>query len=126
MATDYSPVYVSGITPFTRTASTTITAGQLVETTTTGAVGTAGVGAKVIGVSAHDAASGSRITVWPLANVEHEVLCTGTITVGDGVVSGAAGVITTAVIATAAAAGTLIGIATTTGTAVKVRFVGRG
>lgn len=123
---DYSPVYVSGITPMTKTASAAITGGLLVETTTTGAVGPAGVGAKVVGVAAHDAASGARVSVWPLANVEHEVLCTGTITVGDGVISGAAGVITTATIATAAAAGTLIGIATTTGTAVKVRFIGRG
>jgi hypothetical protein len=119
-------VYVSGINPMTKTASAAITGGLLVETTTTGAVGPAGVGAKVVGVAAHDAASGARVTVWPLANVEHEVLCTGTITVGDGVIAGAAGVITTATIATAAAAGTLIGIATTTGTAVKVRFIGRG
>jgi hypothetical protein len=123
---DYTPVYVSGVRPMTKTASAAITGGQVVEVTTTGAVGPAGVGAKGAGVAAHDAASGARVTVWPLANVEHEVLCTGTITVGDGVVAGAAGVITTAVIATAAAAGTLLGIATTTGTAVKVRFVGRG
>jgi hypothetical protein len=124
---DYSPVYVSGVNPLTKTASAAITGGQVVETTTTGAVGPAGAASiKVVGIAANDTASGGRVTVWPLANIEHEVLCTGTITVGDGVVAGAAGVIVTAAVATAAAAGTLMGIATTTGTAVKVRFIGRG
>jgi hypothetical protein len=126
---DYSPVYVSGINPMTKTASAAITGGRLVEVTTTGAVGPAAAGAKPIGVAAHDAASGARLTVWPLANVEHEieVLAAATVTVGDGVVSAAAGTVNTAVIATAAAAGTLLGIASTTATAPnKVRFVGRG
>lgn len=124
---DYSPVYVSGVTPMSKSASAAITGGQLVETTTTGAVGPAGAASvKVVGVAASDTASGGRVTVWPLANIEHELLCTGTIAVGDGIVAGAAGVIVTAAVATAAAAGTLLGIATTGGTAVKVRFVGRG
>jgi hypothetical protein len=124
---DYTPVYASGVNALTKTASATIVGGQVVETTTASSVGPAGAAsAKVVGVAAHDAASGARVTVWPLANVEHEVTCTGTITVGDGVAAGAAGVIVTAAVATAAAAGTLLGIATTTGTAAKVRFVGRG
>jgi hypothetical protein len=124
---DYTPVYAGGNNAFTKTASAAITGGQLVETTTASSVGPAGAGSlKVVGVAANDTASGARVTVWPLANAEHEVLCTGTITVGDGVIAGAAGVIVTAAVATAAAGGTLLGIATTTGTAVKVRFVGRG
>jgi hypothetical protein len=97
-----------------------------VESTTTGSVGPAGAASTRSSGSPRTTASGGRVTVWPLANIEHEVLCTGTITVGDGVVAGAAGVIVTAAVATAAAAGTLMGIATTTGTAAKVRFVGRG
>ena len=126
---DYLPVYASGVNPLTRTASAAVTGGRLVETTTTGAVGPAAAGAKPIGVAAHDAATGARVTVWPLANVEHEieVLAAATVTVGDGVVAAAAGTINTAVIATAAAAGTLLGIATTTATAPnKAKFVGRG
>lgn len=127
---DYSPVYAAGALPYTKTASATITGGQVVETTTTGAVGPAAAGSlKSIGIAAHDAASGARVSVWPLANIEHEivVVAAGTVTVGDGVIAGTAGTVNTAAVATAAAAGTLIGIATTTATAPnKVRFVGRG
>lgn len=127
---DYSPVYVNGNRPFTKTASAAITGGQVVETTTASNVGPAAAGSlKSVGVAAHDAASGARVTVWPLANVEHEivVVAAATVTVGDGVIAGTAGTVNTAAVATAAAAGTLIGIASTTATAPnKVRFVGRG
>jgi hypothetical protein len=67
------------------------------------------------------------VTVWPLANTEHEITSTGTIAVGDGITSGASGVAATVAVATGAAAGTLIGIATTGATGgAKVRFIGRG
>lgn len=125
---DYSPVYTGGVKPFTSTASAAITGGQVVEATTTGSVGPAAAGSlKCQGVAAHDAASGTRVTVWPLNNVTHEitVVAAGTVTVGDGVIAGTAGTVNTAAVATAAAAGTLIGRATTTATAPnKVRFVG--
>ncbi|WDZ87192.1 capsid cement protein [Micromonospora cathayae] len=123
---DYTPVYAGGAQPMTKTASTSITGGTLVEATTASAVGTAGAAStKVVGVAAHDAASGARVTVWPLNNVEHEITSTGTIAVGDGIASGASGVAATAAVATAAAAGTLIGRATTGATGgAKVRFVG--
>lgn len=127
---DYTPVYTGGAVPVTRTASAAITGGQVVETTTAGNVGPAAAGSlKSAGVAAHDAASGAKVTVWPLANVEHEitVVAAATVTVGDGVIVGTAGTVNTAAVATASAAGTLIGIATTTATAPnKVRFVGRG
>lgn len=127
---DYLPVYTGGVKPFTRTASATITGGTVVEATTTGNVGPAGAASlKCTGVAAHDAASGTQVTVWPLANVTHEVtvVAAGTVTVGDGVIAGTAGTVNTVAVATGAAAGTLIGIASTTATAPnKVRFVGRG
>jgi hypothetical protein len=127
---DYTPVYTSGILPFTKTASAAITGGQVVETTTTGAVGPAAAGSlKCVGVAANDTASGARVTVWPLANVEHEivVVAAATVTVGDAVIAGTAGTVNTAAVAVASAAGTLIGMASTTATAPnKVRFVGRG
>jgi hypothetical protein len=127
---DYTPVYTGDVKPLTKTASATITGGQVVETTTASNVGPAGAGSlKSVGVAAHDAASGTKVTVWPLANVEHEivVVAAGTVTVGDGVITGAAGTVNTSGVAVAAAAGTLIGIASTTATAPnKVRFVGRG
>lgn len=125
---DYTPVYVSGNRPLTKTASAAVTGGQLVETTTASSVGPAGAGStKVVGVAAHDAGSGARVTVWPLANVEHEITSSGTIAIGDGIIAAASGVATTAVVGTAAAAGTLLGIATTAASGgAKVRFVGRG
>ena len=125
---DYSPVYSGGTQPFTRTASAAITGGQVLETTTASAVGPAAAAStKVVGVAAHDAASGAVVNVWPIANVIHEVLSAGAIAVGDGLTSGAAGTIATATVATAAAAGTLIGTAQTAagGASVKTRFVGR-
>lgn len=123
---DYTPVYVATSQPLTKTASAAITGGQLVEITTASAVGPAGAAStKVIGVAAHDAASGARVTVWPLLNVEHEITSTGTIAVGDGIAAGAAGVAASVVVGTGAAAGTLIGRATTAATGgAKVRFVG--
>jgi hypothetical protein len=122
---DYTPVYASGANPMTKTASADVVGGRLVEETTASSVGPAGAAStKVIGVAAYDATTGNRVSIWPLPGLEHEVLATGAIAVGDGIVAGAAGVVATAVVGTAAAAGTLIGRATTAGTSVKVRFVG--
>lgn len=126
--TDYTPVYTGGVKPMSKTLSAAGTGGQVVEVTTASAVApTSGASAKCVGVLGPDTASGGRGTVWPLANCEHEVTASGTIAVGDGVVSAAAGAVATATIATAAAAGTLLGIATTAATnGLKVRFIGRG
>lgn len=125
---DYLPVYDNINRPFSKTASAAITGGQLLVVTGASTVGPAGAGAvNVIGVAAHDAASGSRLSIWPLANVEHEIVSAGTIAAGDGVISAAAGQIATSAVGVAAAAGTLLGIASTAGTVgQKVRFVGRG
>jgi hypothetical protein len=125
---DYTPVYVSGNNPFTKTASATIVGGNVVIASGVSTVAPAGAAATTaIGVAAHDAASGARVTVWPLANVEHECIASGTVTAGDAVATGAAGTVATVVAGTGAAAGTLIGTATTTATTgLKVRFVGRG
>lgn len=126
---DYTPVFSGGAYPFTMQAAAALTGGQLlVQTTTAGQVNVAGAAAvTVIGVAAHDAASGAKVTVWPIADVTHEITSTGTITAGDGIQSGASGVAATAAVATAAAAGTLLGIATSTATGgALVRFQGRG
>jgi hypothetical protein len=130
---DYSPVYSGGTLPFTMTASGAVTGGTPVVAVAAspGVVAAAGAtSALCIGVAAHDAASGARVSVWPLANVIHEVavVAAGTVTAGDGVVTGASATVQTAPtsIATQAAAGTLIGIALNTATApAKVRFIGR-
>jgi len=125
---DYSPVYSNGVIPFTLTASATITGGTLVESTTTGACGPAGAASiKVVGVAAHDAASGARVTVWPVDGIVHEIIHTAGGTVGDILVAAAAGQLATNNTAgVAAAAGTLLGIAlTTAGAGAKMRFIGR-
>jgi hypothetical protein len=125
---DYSPPYADTITPFTMTASATITGGTLLESTTTGAVGPAGAASiKVVGVAAHDAVTGQRVSVWPLDSIVHEITTTAGGTVGDILVAAAAGQIATNNTAgVAAAAGTLVGIAlTTAGAAAKQRFIGR-
>lgn len=123
---DYTPIHSGGAVPFTSAASAAITGGQLVIITGNNTVGPATAAAlTVVGVAAHDAATAAKVTVWPLKNVTHEIVSTGTIAAADGIVAGAAGVAATASIATAAAAGTLLGKAMSgaTGGAV-VRFLG--
>lgn len=126
---DYSVVYEGGADPLTKTASATITGGQVVIASGASTVAPAGAAATtVVGVAAHDAASGARVTVWPLVGVEHEIVCATGITAGGGVQTAAAGQVdpVTTSIAAGSAAGTLIGVATTTATAGnKVRFIGR-
>jgi hypothetical protein len=125
---DYSPVYSGGAVPFTQTTSATVTGGQVLVASAAGTVGPAGAGSLVaVGVAAHDAASGAKVSVWPLTNVVHELTTTGTVTALDGVITAASGTVGTAGVAAAAAGGTLLGIALTTATTgLKVRFVGRG
>lgn len=124
---DYTPVYSGGVEPFTATTSAAVTGGRVLEVSGNGTVAQAGAASVVaIGVAAHDAASGGRVTVWPLANVVHELSAPAAITAAAGIVTAANGEVATAAVATAAAAGTLIGIAATTAASNKVRVIGRG
>lgn len=123
---DYTPIHTGGVIPLTSSASAGITGGQVLVASGNHTVAPSGAASTaVIGVAAHDAATGQKVTYWPIKNVTHEITSTGTIAAGDGIVSGAAGVVTTAAVATAAAAGTLLGkaVAAATGGAV-VRFIG--
>lgn len=126
---DYSPVFSGGAVPFTSTTSGTVTGGTLLAVSGSGTVATAGaLSAIVVGVAAHDAASGAKVTIWPLDGVIHELVAANNITQGNGIQSAASGQIdpATTSLATQAAAGTLIGTALTTATAGnKVRFQGR-
>jgi hypothetical protein len=124
---DYTPIHSGGVIPKTYGTSASVVGGTLVAISGNNTVATAGAGsAVVVGVAGHDAASGAKVTVWPLRNVTHEIVSTGTIAAADGIQSGAAGVAATDVVATGAAAGRLLGIAEygATGGAV-VRFLGR-
>jgi hypothetical protein len=125
---DYSPVYSAGVVPFTVTTAGAVTGGNVVMASATGVVTVAGADSTaVIGVAAHDAASGAKLTVWPMDGCIHELVASGAITALAGVVTDAAGQVKTATIATAAAAGTLIGTALTTaaGSPLKLRVQGR-
>lgn len=124
---EYTPIYDGGVEPFTQTTSGAVTGGQVLVASGVDTVAAAGAGSTVVvGIAAHDAASGAKVSVWPIANCIHEITTTGTVTVLDGVVTAASGTVGTAVIATAAAAGTLIGTALNTKTTgLKVKFLGR-
>lgn len=125
---DYSPVFTGGVNPFTQTTGAAVTGGRVLAASATGAVTHAAAdSAVVVGVAAHDAASGAKVTVWPLDGCIHELEASGAITALAGVVTDAAGQVKTATIATAAAAGTLIGTALTTaaGSPLKLRVQGR-
>lgn len=91
---DYIPVYADN-DQFTRTASAAITGGQLVEVTGNGTVGPAGAAStKVIGVAAHDAASGAKVSVYCRDTLHETTVGTsGDMLAGDQVKAGAAGTI---------------------------------
>lgn len=127
---DYQPVYTGGAVPFSATTSGAVTGGQVLVQSGNGTVGAAGTAsAIVVGVAAHDAASGARVAVWPLEGVTHELVAANAITQGGGVQTAAAGQVdpATTSIAAASAAGTLIGVALTTaaGSPLKLRVLGR-
>ena len=127
---DYSPVYTGGAVPFTTTTSAAVVGGNVLVWSGAGTVAaSASVSTVVAGVAAHDAASGAKVTVWPIDGVVHELIAAAAITAGAGITADAAGSgqVATATIATAAAAGTLIGTAITTaaGSPLKLRVHGR-
>ena len=125
---DYQPIFTGGARPRTMTTSAAVTGGRVVATSGSDTVAHAAADdATVAGVAAHDAASGAKVLVWPLEGVVHELEASGAITADAGVVTDAAGQVKTATIATAAAAGTLIGHALTTaaGTPLTLRVYGR-
>lgn len=123
---DYTPVYSRGLLPFTATTSAAVTGGQFVAVSGSGTVAPAAADSTtVVGVAAHDAASGALLTVHPLAGVVHEFVAgTGGITAGDAVKVGAAA---GAVLPLAAGAfGLRVGIALTTAAqTAKVQVLGR-
>lgn len=131
---DYTPVS-SDQAAFTATVgATAVTGGQLVDTGASDLTVIPALGVKrPIGVAAHDAPVGGRVTVYVLPGMLHEVLVKATVTlaVGNPIIPGTtAGTIDTGVLATVAAAGTLIGICVKgsggagDGTTIKARFIG--
>ena len=127
---DYTPVN-SDTGPFTLTAAVAIAGGQLVEGTADGTCSPSGGSKRAIGVAEHDAGAGQRVAIYPIQGYQHEVLIkNGTaLAAGGPCVAAANGQLDLGTnLATAAAAGTLIGVVTKggtgDGTTVKARFVG--
>jgi hypothetical protein len=126
---DYTPVN-SDMAAFTMTAGAAITGGQLVSVTGTNTVSPSAGGDRAIGVAAHDAPSGGRLSVYILGGQIHEAVIknTSVLAPGGGVIAAASGQVDTATIGVGGAAGTLIGIVlaggTGNGTTVKARFYG--
>ena len=112
---DYLPRFKPGEV-ITTQASAAITGGRLVAVSGAGTVATAGAdSAIVVGVAAFDvAASGDKVSVFSTRGGGiHKLVASGAIAAGAGVVSDSSGRVKSATIATAAAAGTLLGIAHT-------------
>lgn len=104
----YEPKFLYGDT-ITCTTSATVTGGQVLVVSGNGTVGPAGADSNaVIGVAAHDAASGAMVAVFPRGKV-HISTASGGITAAARLNSGAAGTV-----ASASAAVANIGIAMTT------------
>jgi len=127
---DYAPVYAAGVLPFTSTTSGVVVGGNVLVWSGAGTVAaSSSISTVVAGVAAHDAASGAKVTIWPIDGCIHELVAAAAITAGAGITADAAGSgqVATATIATAAAAGTLIGTAVTTaaGSPLKLRVAGR-
>lgn len=119
---DYSPINADG-DEFTLTASAAITGGQILESTGDGTVGPAGAASvKVVGVAAHDAASGQPISVLCLFTIHETVTGTGGMAAGNNVQAGAAGTVVTTAAAVLASFGICIKGATV---GLKARWIGR-
>lgn len=124
---DYNPVYTGGCKPFTLTASAAITGGQVLFASGVNTVApTAGANGAYVGVAAMDAASGTRVTVWPVTGCIHETVTPAGVTAGAALTSSTAGGVDSGTLATVAAAGTLMGTALSTATSgLKCRWIGR-
>ncbi len=90
---DYLPKFESG-KPFTALTSAAVTGGRVLIVSGAGTVSHAGadaVAATLIGVAAFDAASGERVTVYPLKGAVHKLTAGAAIAAGATIGTLAAG-----------------------------------
>lgn len=123
---DYTPVFPLGAGAWSSQASAAVTGGQLMAVSGAGTVAPAGATSlTVVGVAAHDAASGAPLTVHPLKEVHETTAGTGGITAGNPLKSDASGLVTLWVSGTDSAAA-FLGVALNTATAGNpVMWIGR-
>lgn len=131
---DYTPVS-SDMGSATWTAAVAITGGQLLDCTGVNTVSPSAGVVRPIGVAAHDAGVGQRVTVYLLPGLIHEVIIANTVVIAPGspikpFIGALAGTVDTGTLATVAAAGLHIGTCLVGGTGVaaapfvKARFIG--
>lgn len=131
---DYTPVNSDNAAYTMTVGATAVSGGMLVDVGATDGTCIPALGVKrPIGVAAHDAPIGGRVTVYVLPGMVHEILIKSGVTPGVGapiMPATTAGQIDTGTLATLAAAGTLIGVCIKgsgvagDGTSVKARFIG--
>jgi hypothetical protein len=128
---DYQPLNPSNTLPYTKTVgATAVVGGTLVSISGDNLVVPSTTGDHPVGVAAHDAGIGGRVTIWPLDGVIHEITMQGVIAAvaGNALIAGTTGFLNTSALGAAAAAGTLIGICTRGGTGGtgtgKAQFIG--
>ncbi|WP_446218290.1 capsid cement protein [Micromonospora sp. IBHARD004] len=117
---DHTPVYVGE--NFTMTASAAITGGQVLKVSGVSTVEpSTAITDELAGVAAHDAASGTRVTVWHLQGNVHELVASAAVTAGQVVEPS-----TTAGQVKLRTTGTRVGVALTTAAAggAKLRVLG--
>jgi len=91
---------------YTSTASASITGSQCLSVSGNNTVAPSGAGSGAfVGVAAHDALNGGRVTVLAGPGRIHRTASTGTVVAGDLLVTGAAGVVATAAAVTTPTAG---------------------
>jgi hypothetical protein len=86
---DYTPVFTNGSYPFTSQASGTITGGDCVVVSGSGTVAASGAAGVAVGVAAHDAVTGQKVTVWPLRCVHETIAGVAGVTAGNRLKVGA-------------------------------------
>ncbi|AWY04674.1 scaffolding protein [Gordonia phage Denise] len=90
---EYAPIYKPGQS-ITRTTSGAVTAGQLVVVSGNDTVAASSAAtAAWLGVAAHDAASGEKVTVH--TGGVHELAASGAVTAGDAVIPATGGAVAT-------------------------------
>jgi hypothetical protein len=119
---DYSPIFTGGGQPFTQTTSAAVTGGQLLKVSGDGTVApSTAITDETVGLAAHDAASGTRVTVLGLQGYVHELVASAAVTAGAVVEPS-----TTAGQVKLRTTGTRVGVALTTaaGSPLKLRVLG--
>ena len=124
---EYTPKLALQGGPFTSQASATIVGGQFVGVSGVNTVGPAAAGSLVVvGVAAHDAATGAKLAVFPLKMIHESVAGVGGITAGNPIKVGATADVAVLWVTGTDSAAAFLGIALNTAIATATfRWIGR-